>query len=1283
MGRMTTALLAFNRGRVSRLGLARVDVKRLAMSAADMRNFIPRTLGSMSIRPGWKYLGSTNGDAAAKFIPFVFSVTDTHLIELTAQTMRVWWADEVVTRETVGTGVTNGEFTSDLTGWTDADEAGATSSWNSDGHLQLLGDGVNAAIRYQEVTVAGGDSGVEHALHITVTRGPVLIRVGSVAGGEQYVREISLGTGEHSLAFTPTGNFFIYFLSRTSYPVLVTSVSIEAAGAFTISTPWTASDLDNVRWDQSGDFIFVACAGRSPRIIQRWDIHSWSVVEFEPTDGPFRIENTSSTTLTPSAISGSITLTASSNLFRDTHVGALFSLTSSGQVVESSFSALDAVTNAVRITGIDASRVFTIVISGTWTGTIILQRSLESDEGPWEDVSGLSWTANTTETYDDGLDNQIAWYRLKMTSYGSGTAVASIDYALGAVTGIVRITAFTSVTSVSAIVLRDLGGTEATDVWAEGDWSARRGYPTAVALHEGRLWWAGRSKLWGSVTDAFDSFDPDYEGDAGPISRSLGAGPVDNINWLVSSQRLLIGADLNEYAARSSSLDEPLTPTQFNVKVTSDQGSAPVAPVRLGARTVFVNRTGMKVYENSMNAGTLEYDLTDLCSLVPEIGDPKIVRMASQRQPDTRLHCVRSDGTVALLVLDKNEEVTAWCEIETDGYVEDAVVLPAQSGVTDDYVYYVVRREIDGATVRYLEKWAQASTTRGGLGLGGPSLLNAFTDFEFVQTDVAESYPDDNIGALYVAENRRIYVPGSNSDDISVHNEDTFTSAPLVIDGEGKIQASDIRVLGGALSKDKNYLWLHGDNGPVVNIRMLDFATQTLTSMGIGAGNASFVLGVLETPKIAVIGYSGTIYGYNYSLTAGLNTIQWTISSGVDVNSSLRPGIFDNSGHLWTGRGVGSSYPGVELVQIDPLTGAYAIHDGPINGLEIIELESGPVYDSSTNQIYVIAGGTDASDPAYLYAYSGWTRTPTADSGTWTRLLTFTSGSYLGRWMYYDPITDVLFMCFRATANDGYVYRYTGSPKVLVDSVKFSTSDVNADVYGFALRPAVCQYQSNYGYVGATASVGNAKYLVKLIYGGPEVLYDSEGNSLRESSSDSLLHNLADSYINYASTPTTTITGLDHLEGEDVVVWANGIDLGTDADYEQTYTVASGQITLPYETSNVTVGLPYYAWFKSAKLALQTQTEVLFGKERRVTGLALVLADTHAKGIRFGPDYDNLDERPETDGWAEVDPDNIDADYDADMIAFPSSWAADLRVCLKAQAPRPCTVLAVKLVIEE
>src|SRR3546814_1205797 len=100
-----------------------------------------------------------------------------------------------------------------------------------------------------------------------------------------------------------------------------------------------------------------------------------------------------------------------------------------------------------------------------------------------------------------------------------------------------------------------------SDLWSESTWSEHRGWPTAVEFYEGRLWWTGRDKIIGSVSDAFESFDDEIEGDSGPINRSLGSGPIDFINWLIGADRLLIGTESAEIAARSSSFDEPLTPT--------------------------------------------------------------------------------------------------------------------------------------------------------------------------------------------------------------------------------------------------------------------------------------------------------------------------------------------------------------------------------------------------------------------------------------------------------------------------------------------------------------------------------------------------------------------------------------------------------------------------------------------------------------------------------------------------------------------------------------------------
>ncbi len=70
-----------------------------------------------------------------------------------------------------------------------------------------------------------------------------------------------------------------------------------------------------------------------------------------------------------------------------------------------------------------------------------------------------------------------------------------------------------------------------------------------------------------------------------------------------------------------------------------------------------------------------------------------------------------ADGTVAICVFDPLEQVNCWIKYATDGIVEDAFILPA---MTEDAVYYIVRRVVDGDTVRYREKWALENDCQGG-----------------------------------------------------------------------------------------------------------------------------------------------------------------------------------------------------------------------------------------------------------------------------------------------------------------------------------------------------------------------------------------------------------------------------------------------------------------------------------------------------------------------------------------------------------------------------------------
>jgi hypothetical protein len=707
--RSSQELLAFNRGRISRHGLARVDLKRAALSADVQTNWVPRVLGSMMLRPGWQYINTQSG--LTKPIPFVFSSSDTAKINVHDGATSFTVDDVQLTRPAVTAAVTNASFTSNITGWTIVD-AGTVNAWQTGGYAGLTGDGTAVASIQQQVTV--NEANVEHALRIVVQRGPLSVMVGSTSGGGEYIAQTELGTGAHSLAFTPTGaSFYVKFFNQNDRLALLDSCTVESSGVVSLMSPWAEADFQSIRYDQSGDIVFVACAGKQQYRIMRRAARSWSIEKYLSDDGPFRLINTGTTTLTPSALSGNVTLTSSAvagvGVFKSTHVGALFSITSVGQTVSDTFTSQNDFSNHIRVTGVTESRTFSIVVGGGFTANVTLQRSI--DEGSsWSDVA--TYTAVTSTSLADGLDNQIVWYRIgvKTGDYTSGTVLVSLIYNAGSITGVARVTGYTNSTTVSAEVLTDFGGLTTSTAWQEGAWSDYRGWPSAVRFHDGRLFWAGKNKFWGSVTDQFYTFDETFEGDAGPISRSIGYGPVDTVNWMLSLNRLMAGTDGAEVSCRSSSTNEPLTPTNFTPKNSSTQGSANVDAVMIDNKALFIQRNGRRLYAMSYAGEQDDYMPEDLMQMVPEIGDPGVTSMAVQRKPDTRVHCVRSDGTVGLLIFDRLENVACWVDIETSGEVVDVCILP---GGAEDAVYYEVRRTIGGSDVYYTEKWALESECRG------------------------------------------------------------------------------------------------------------------------------------------------------------------------------------------------------------------------------------------------------------------------------------------------------------------------------------------------------------------------------------------------------------------------------------------------------------------------------------------------------------------------------------------------------------------------------------------
>jgi hypothetical protein len=490
----------------------------------------------------------------------------------------------------------------------------------------------------------------------------------------------------------------------------------------TLPTAWIEADLWKMRFAQSADVVFVACDGYRPQRIERRSTRSWSVVNYQPDNGPFTLDRTRAVKMTPSVAEGNGTLTSSDPFFTAGHVGTLFSLFHEGFSCSTQLAGGGQFTDPFRVTGVTSTdyndRNWLYTVSGTWTGTLRWQRSFDGADQGYKDfrqsssTSSPDITGNLGSTQNkDSDDNAIIWYKVGFPAglYTSGTATITVSYDGGGGTGIARVTAFNSSTSVDIEILSAFHGTEATDNWRECEWSAEQIWPSAVTFAEGRLWWSGSDRLWASVSDGFEDFDDTTEGDSGPISRSIATGGVNDTQWLLALQRLLVGTEGAVSTVKSSSFDEPLTPTNLSIKDSSSTGASSIDPARVDTRGLFVDRSNRALFELSFDGQSSDYNATQMSKLATDLFTAGIKTLAVQRRPDTRIWVINNDGSCVCVVYEPLEEVLAFIPMETDGEFESVAVLPDDA---QDRVYFVINRTVNGSTVRYIEKMALDSDVK-------------------------------------------------------------------------------------------------------------------------------------------------------------------------------------------------------------------------------------------------------------------------------------------------------------------------------------------------------------------------------------------------------------------------------------------------------------------------------------------------------------------------------------------------------------------------------------------
>ena len=160
--------------------------------------------------------------------------------------------------------------------------------------------------------------------------------------------------------------------------------------------------------------------------------------------------------------------------------------------------------------------------------------------------------------------------------------------------------------------------------------------------------------------------------------------------------------------------------------------------------------------------------------------------------------------------------------------------------------------------------------------------------------------------------------------------------------------------------------------------------------------------------------------------------------------------------------------------------------------------------------------------------------------------------------------------------------------------------------------------------------------------------------------------NFLDSQLAYSGSATTTISGLDHLEGQTVSVLANG---ATHPDR----TVSSGSITLARSSTKVKVGLKYTSLLQTMRLDAGSQNGTSQSKTKRIFNIAIRLYESI--GVEVGPDLNNMEAIPFRSSANPMDQ-AIPVFTGDKEVEFRGNYETDGFIYVRQTQPLPLTILS-------
>jgi hypothetical protein len=233
-------------------------------------------------------------------------------------------------------------------------------------------------------------------------------------------------------------------------------------------------------------------------------------------------------------------------------------------------------------------------------------------------------------------------------------------------------------------------------------------YPQAVSYFEQRRAFAGTinkpQNLWltRSGTESNLSYSlPTQDSDS--INFRVAAREANTIRHIIPLTNMVLLTSSAEWRVTSINTDA-ITPTSVSVRPQSYVGASNVQPVIINNAMIYSAARGGHVRELAYSWQASGYVTGDLSLRAPHLFDGNtIVDMCFAKAPQPVVWMVSSSGKLLGITYVPEQQVGSWHRHDTDGTFESCCVVAEGN---EDVLYVIVKRTVNGASVRYVERMA-------------------------------------------------------------------------------------------------------------------------------------------------------------------------------------------------------------------------------------------------------------------------------------------------------------------------------------------------------------------------------------------------------------------------------------------------------------------------------------------------------------------------------------------------------------------------------------------------